>query len=876
MPRTTFGEDDGLDKARSLARSEERSAKENEAAQDEIQKVRHTLKIQGKSKGVPGKQEQAARHHLRKRRGVMAALGLGGIGVVLGITLLSPSLLLVNMKEQLVNDLNDSTLAYYTYARKVLAQQVGGGSCAEKTIRCKFNTMSDMLKKRFEERGFGVQATRNTSNDRHSVSLIKTPDGRTALDSTGLMQLMREDTASADQIYNVTDPKNALFHDRKFVYRLYKKFHILHKQILGGRTMDEVKESFDQNLWSDDDFLDNYGRGVFGIDYLQQTGDVWREKIYPEIVSKAKTHLAITCGMHTYASLLEGSVQQAKATTLARFAMQYLTTADIIKAGQKATDQEVEFLSDRLSIAGVGDKTAMDGSSFRVPAMYEVPKSAGQPFNRTYMNDNKVALTIFSALGGIFGAPGTTYLKNSSMSIDSTPSGREACIRGVSSAQETSERSGQCLRPGIQSLAQYIGPISFAAVQVPQVVQAIRVACAVSVQAVVEMAKALTAPEASLTTSMLLEPVLRQEYRRFGSQTYGIAAQDAVFAGTGILLGDVAQSIGMRPASRASLQNYLAATADTYRDLVRSERLLARNTPWDIMNKYSFAGTVLQNIGGMSLLRQTTSLGAGVTFMSTLLPRAAAGFASPIASAFYSQPANQHWERLISAADCQIPGGLDINPDFGCNIRYSMSKNDLNKDINAVVAYMTASRSDSAGDAPTFDTGADTEVGQKMQQAHSEGASTSYVDPVTGEPNKYTEYAKFIEYCTNRTLPWGVVGMKTEYVPDDYSPDDDMGPFGVRTYSHPDYESTPVNTDDETELPWAYYGLTWGSDGDQDWMTGKKCLEESEMLNNFRAYTTMCRALAGMSGARECWHEDATPDFTSGFHSRNNIIFIRE
>ena len=43
-----------------------------------------------------------------------------------------------------------------------------------------------------------------------------------------------------------------------------------------------------------------------------------------------------------------------------------------------------------------------------------------------------------------------------------------------------------------------------------------------------------------------------------------------------------------------------------------------------------------------------------------------------------------------------------------------------------------------------------------------------------------------------------------------------------------------------------------------------------------RAYTASCRVLAGMSGAKECWHHDSNPTFNSGFYARNNILFTRE
>lgn len=876
MAVSTYGEDEGVKRAQELARQQEASADAaDEAARSELQNIRHSLKV---SKPKAARSQPLLRQRKKRwlRRGGSAIVGVGFMGVMVAIALFSPSLLLVNVKEQLVNDLNDSTLAYYTYARKVLAQQVAGGSaCTEKTIECKFRSMSNMLKERYEERGFTVQAARSSSSDRYTVTSLKTPSGAVATDPPSFQKMIDGGGVATDQIYDVVDPKNALFHDRKFAHRLYEKFRLHHNQSLSGGSQQDVEKSFDRNLWSDDDSLDGYGRGVYGLEYLSQTEGVWRDEIYNKITEKAKTHMALTCGMNTYATVMEAAMINAKATTLARFAKQYLATADAIKAGVQSGDQEVEFLANRLS-ASSSNVTATDGSSYRVPAMYETPQSQQQPYGRSYMNDTSLALTIVRAFGGVFGMPGTTYLQNASTSLRGAAAGRESCVRGLSRSQEAAEQAAQCLDPGVVSIARYIGPVGFAATQIPQFQQLVRGLCQASVSSVVEIARTLTKPEASVASAALLGPVLTQEHKRFSSQTHGIAAQDAIFSGTGIILGDVAQSIGMRPASKDSLRQYVAATSESYDHLQRVERLAAQQTPWDITNRHSFMGTIVQQMGGVGLLTQASSIGAGTTLLTSTFSHATLGLVAPAASALYSQPANTNLERLRTAAECTIPGDLQINPDFGCNVRYSLSADDLNKNVLDVVRYMSTTQSN-AGTIPS-DVGADTEVERRLQEEVNQGNGATFIDPVTGAPNKHTEYAKFLEYCTNRSLPWGYVGMKTEYQPEQYSPDEDMGPRGIRTYSHQNYGQSMQNPDvtPSSELPWAYYGAAWGSEDDYEWMTGKKCLEESPMLSHFRAYTIMCRALAGMSGTRECWHEDALPEFNSGFYPRNNILFIRE
>lgn len=877
--KTSFDEDDGLQKSRELAK--ELEAKTDTAADVEVRQL-HRSRVAKKPSTSVIKRQTPSIKKVRLRRGVMASVGFGGLIVIGAIVLFSPTLLLVNMKEQLTNDLNDSALAYYTYARKVLASQIGG-NCAADTIQCKFKTMSPMLKERFEERGFRIQGAPMPS-ERTAVSMITAPDGKSvAVNSAGFMNLMQSRGAAADRIFDTVDPKNALFHDRKFAERLFQRFRLSQSFNLSGSNTQEIIESFDYNLWSDDDTIDAYGNGVYGLDYLSQTEDIWRDTIYPEIVNKASTHLGIACGIHTYANVYEGSVRKAKMTSLARFAMIYLTAADTIKSDRGRPDKEIEFLSERLTIADSDARSGTDGSSFRVPAMYEKPRPGQLPNGRTFMNDPKQLLRLVSTPLNLI-----EHLRNASKGVGNVPSGYKACSQGLSEEQRAKEQDGGCKDPGIVSLLSYLGAGqagSFIAPYIgealpPAAQAALAAACRLAYSQVVDGSKAVIQPLVSPLLPATLQIALNQEKAKLNWQTSGVAAQDAIFAGTGILLGDVAQSIGMRPASKTSLKNYIIATQTEYKELVDRERIAARATPWDITNQYSFLGTVVRQVGLLDVAR-ASSLSTG--FLEVLIKtpaQMATRLVPPAAHAIYSHPINMNMDRFLSAADCSIPGKLDINPDFGCNIRYSMSKADLNKNIDAVLEYMTTPQPRGADDGtPTNNMGMDKEVSDRVQKEYSEG-STSFIDPASGAPNQYTPYARFLQYCTNREQPWGIIGMHTEYSPADYTPDG-KNYRGVREYSSKDYMvekidefGNPIETDEE--LPWGYYGMAWGNQADQKWMSGEKCLEDSEMLQNFRAYTVMCRALAGMSGARECWHDDAMPSFKSGWHARNNILFIQD
>ena len=138
-----------------------------------------------------------------------------------GILFMSPMILMVNNKEQLVNDLNDGLYAYHTYSRKVLGGQLGG-NCNEETIQCKFKTMSPMLKERFERYGFKLSANK-AENDRYRVSAMMIPGGGAAFNAASLdaARKNRETDALVDKVYS---SRTSVYQDRQFYHLLLRKY----------------------------------------------------------------------------------------------------------------------------------------------------------------------------------------------------------------------------------------------------------------------------------------------------------------------------------------------------------------------------------------------------------------------------------------------------------------------------------------------------------------------------------------------------------------------------------------------------------------------------------------------------------------------------
>jgi len=813
------------------------------------------------------------------------------LGVV-GILFLSPVVLLVNNKEQLVNDLNDGLYAYYSYSNKVLGMQIGG-NCDEETIECKFKTMSPMLKDTFERYGFDVSAN-EASNERYNVSRLGFPDGQGTATNASSLASARKNPDMDNLVNKVYSSRTGVYQDRQFYERLLDRFGLIQDNTLGGATIEDFDESFDRRVNYGDpryqdpdqdpnaaaasskdsqDLLDGNARGIYSLKSLSEQTNKYRGEIYTNLVDKANTHLSLACAFSTYGSLAENAAVRAKTVTIARFAMNYLAVADDIKAGVPLSGEiAVESMANKLIQPGGDGKNAMDGDTYRTPALGESVKD-----RISILRDISPLILLGILKPGAPSVPGSEYLKLSlaaqivrNSASDTSAAG--LCAHGMSGAQAGTERGGACWAPASMPLASYIG------VAAGGIIGGLRMPieqfiCPGSLKAVVELVKNATRTEATATLPERLRLATSQEAGKFTSSTSGIDAQNAIFAGAGTILGDRAQSLGMRPASVASLTMYLRAAEATRQSIEDERRTLARDTPWDATNPYSFTGSLLATLapaGAAAMPNQSWI--ASTSSLFSLVPASLSKLTWTSASALYTQPFHFQPTRLQPASICGIQGGLDaeINPDFACNVRYSMSPDELSADIPEVIEYMTQPHPDEApSDVASRDVSSDGARGARMKQQAEEGKNAAYIDETTGMPNKFTEYEKFLTYCTNRYDPWGSVGIAIEE--QDYSyVEDPIDNEDRRTYnSRSGYREKP----DEKDLPASYYALGWGGADDQDWYTGKKCTQGGDMMENFRAYTMACGVLASMSGSRQCWQEDAYSNSHDDFYTSNNIIF---
>lgn len=841
-------------------------------------------------------------------------IGLVGLGLWYA-SVFAPNIILVNIKEMFTNDLADATIALYAYDKKMMDHKLGGADCGEKdSIKCKLSTMSRNDVKRFEKAGFTVNGEKveednldddDYSNDkpesRYKVTSIAFPHGAgTASSADDYEKIANKSNNLKALAYSVWNPQSSFFQDERFKQRLQWKYNLSKEVTVSGETEEDVIKAFDESMEGTDEQMDSTGGGNYSLKGL--AGDVGKEglkKTAERIANITNSYGSIQCAYYTQFKVGYAAAKKAKEVSIARFAMQYLKGADQIKAGL-AEEVAASFLSGNLAWSDDGSywgKNATDGSMYRHILFNEAP--ANESINIYNLNDFDIAGVIMPAwlvtvyltqqtIKGMMNLPGNIGIPGS----DSGDSARKYCLEtqkeSVKAAHKPSVAPNNCpiltvgdTPPMFAPLVADIAAASDFICPMPPPMD--RGCCWMMYPTASQTAKRI-----SPLVQELITPTITawadNSGKKLGSDTKGRNAAEALFAGTGAILGDMGISRGMRPGNKQSMSQYLAQKPAIEKDLEDIARYNASQQPFDMYNKYSFTGSLVRSLA-LTFNPENPVL-SSLTNAFSLIPSSLQQLApNDTAKAFYYlQPLKFDSSRL--SCDDQEYDAIGIEADTLCNIRVSMSSDDLNAKVDDVLKYMLESHSDETKDnveelqkrLDETDKGADTQdradVQRQLDQA-KEGSEAKMIDEKTGEAIRHSEYEKYLTYCVNREMPWGRTGMAAQYeeLPQDEKAErrkyiTESGKPIEYGYSGDPYELA-IADDDKS----AYMAVWEGAAADQDWYTGKKCLEESEMLKNFRAYTMMCSVDGSHAGSIDCTEDDRAGYYFDGYYHNNDILY---
>jgi hypothetical protein len=196
-------------------------------------------------------------------------------------------------------------------------------------------------------------------------------------------------------------------------------------------------------------------------------------------------------------------------------------------------------------------------------------------------------------------------------------------------------------------------------------------------------------------------------------KTKGLDAVRSLFVGTSGLFGEVAKGSGMMPSNKQRQRDYELVGQEVRESYIATETLEAKKAPFDVYNEHSFLGSFARSITFPVIKSSSTVSGALVAIPSV------------IGTAFTSLMPNSYAKTFNEARynHCTTDVGyqeLGIDADIYCNVRYSMTKEQLAIDPLDSAIWME---------------------------------DNGHIEP-NGTP-KSDSYKRWVESCVERTAGWG-------------------------------------------------------------------------------------------------------------------------
>jgi len=617
--------------------------------------------------------------------GFILALLFGGGGIL--TILFSPGMALVNLKEVLMNDLDDQLATMNLRSDALLRSKLKGlqsGVCTNKvSIKCKFTTMSKKEVERFKKAGFVLEPEEPDRRfGRTKPTSITFPDGTKVNNPTELRNHLNKSAAARSATHKAFNPKFAGY-ATTISNSIMDRFKSSKTQKIKGDTDEERDKNVtkatsgngagqartpsvvededgrryiqegDERVYEDtepdrfNEIQERYGNIADGVgnegnkvsNFLGSTaGSVARGV---SVLGAADT----ACTVYNFGRAVAAAAKAARALQLFQFAMVYLNLADRIKDGV-ATPEEATWAGDKLTAVDTNE-TVLDESGVtgidadgnvqaeeRPNPYYMANAFDAAGFRAAAHNEAPVMSSRdmqFSVGGGLTGTF-SSVMDN----ISSVLGGRGAIASTCEVVQSWWARAGGLVAGLV------VGGLTLG------------VGTAVSIGASVAIGMAMPFFEAALA-DILAGTVV-------SADTVGPDAGNAMFSGTAAVTSSIGMGHGMIPASKNEMGEYIAATADTRSQIIATETYEAKDEPFNIYNEHSFMGSAVRQISP-TIFASSASLSSALTSLPSLITSSFASINSSAGAYQKFNPARYDRCNDIGYEEIGIQG------DVMCNVR---------------------------------------------------------------------------------------------------------------------------------------------------------------------------------------------------------------
>ncbi|MBC7943447.1 D-alanyl-D-alanine carboxypeptidase family protein [Candidatus Saccharibacteria bacterium] len=660
--------------------------------------------------------------HFLKRKGPLGVIITLLLGGGFGFSaLFSPGMLIVQMKEVMVDKFNTQLASMDVRTTKLISNKIDkatGGICTKGiNIKCKYSSMSEKQVARFKAAGIDVEYDNKSITGRAKPTNFKF-EGKN-ISPADFNENMRVNHSFRGAVRNAYNPKFAGYADStwsKFAARigLSKKPNItgvddsersdnLDKNTKNGDSNTSLKTVSDKDTNPATDPPRNFtieeanAANIQARDFaagatngIRSAGSSALSEV-PDAVEVASGSAGLAAlgnifkitgvadtGCQAYGAIqsLGYAAKTVRAIQLARYAMAFLNTADMIKDGT-AKPGDVAYVGKILTDTPYDTKTNKKRGSATDSAGYK-QAAYGDTGNMTSYSAQ------FLAGGGLTGK-----LINVTSIIKSL-------VPGV-----VKDTCKTLANPWVQG-GSIIG--GFALMLIPGVGQGASVARLV----------AQGAAQAVLGVAMAILPELLKDVIA-GNVTSGISGEDsgdAYTSGSGSLMGGVANSGGNGAMTKADAVAYSSLHTATIASYTKDE--VANLSPLDPSSRHTFLGSIVASLTP-SISSTKGLVGNSLGTIGSILSTSLSGL-TPNTSALSTE------QYKASLEVCTDPDYVDmgIATDPFCNVIYGIPPKYLNKDPLVVIDEL---------------------AGQ--------------IDDTTGEATADSDYAKFIDTCIGRKEPLG-------------------------------------------------------------------------------------------------------------------------
>ncbi len=670
-----------------------------------------------------------------KKKGPLAGIILTLVGGALGMGgLLAPGLGIVHLKEIFTNALNDSEPALSQRTLTMLARKANGvkSSFAESkdgkcNVKCKFGTMSDSMKRNLEAKGFHVDPVKSNLVGRHVVKQITFPDGTVVKNGADFKAALK-DPARASSFNKVFNSKTAYFLNSKFGSMLKSKLGLDKLPKLAGNTKEKVVESMRKALGLEGKSAAADPALKLSAEERARSGKFKAafsvtDTIQTKAVGTAGNVVGGACVAYGAARDISLAVKVAKMAQFAAMAMIVLKLADQIKSGDSPDPAVVEQVGNQLTqtdpnktITGSDgktspnaffDKSGFDSVGYKMAAFGDNPgtlSAQDQIYSTAPVGALAVALGIFTSTIVKGGAPAVTAVHDLCK-----VAGNKVVAAAIVCGDTIVVAALSAIETGGLGAA---GAAIWCAAKLTAMTFAIGIAISTGISA----AK---------------DAIVGPEMPQVDENTTGPAFTDAALVGSAGILGGASATYAMKAGTSTDIKQYVVDTVAIREQNDAIARYDAQKTPLNVYDKYSFLGSIVDNLNIVSLAN--SSVASNFSSILSLIPRS---FVSLVPTSRAAETATEAQKKAgLYGGVCpdQALASVNVDADSFCNPSYVMSATEMNADSNAVIDYMVLKKD---------------------------------IDLDTGKAIAGSPYEKFITNCADRVEPLGETAAPIES--DDY------------------------------------------------------------------------------------------------------------